>query len=79
MESACLRAMAKQLQDRYTTAADFAEDLRRVLPTMAKSPAFRQAPTTEPTGEVRTAPLPRPDDPKPPSSRRGAAGPSAAR
>ena len=74
LESACLRAMAKQLQDRYTTAADFAEDLRRVLPTMAKSPAFRQAPTTEPTGEFRTAPLPRPDDPKPPSSRRGARG-----
>src|SRR5262249_31597824 len=30
LEQACLKAMAKRLQDRYTTAADFAEDLRRV-------------------------------------------------
>ena len=32
---ACLKALAKRQQDRYTTAADFAEDLRRVLPTWA--------------------------------------------
>jgi class 3 adenylate cyclase/predicted ATPase len=30
LERACLKALAKRLQDRYTTAADFAEDLRRV-------------------------------------------------
>src|SRR5262249_42984210 len=29
LERACLKALAKRLQDRYTTAADFAEDLRR--------------------------------------------------
>ena len=32
LERACLKALAKRLQDRYTTAADFAEDLRRVGP-----------------------------------------------
>jgi class 3 adenylate cyclase/predicted ATPase len=31
LEKACLKALAKREQDRYTTAADFAEDLRRVL------------------------------------------------
>ena len=30
LEQICLKALAKRLQDRYTTAADFAEDLRRV-------------------------------------------------
>jgi serine/threonine protein kinase/predicted ATPase len=30
LERACLKALAKRLPDRYTTAADFAEDLRRV-------------------------------------------------
>ena len=29
LERACLKALAKRIQDRYTTAADFAEDLRR--------------------------------------------------
>ncbi len=29
LERACLKSLAKRLQDRYTTAADFAEDLRR--------------------------------------------------
>jgi serine/threonine protein kinase/tetratricopeptide (TPR) repeat protein len=29
LERACLKAMAKKLQDRYSTAADFATDLRR--------------------------------------------------
>jgi class 3 adenylate cyclase/predicted ATPase len=74
LESACLRAMAKKLQDRYTTAADFAEDLRRIIETTAESPVAKPAPTTEPAGEVRPAPPPRPDSPKPPSSRRGARG-----
>jgi serine/threonine protein kinase/predicted ATPase len=31
LERVCLKAMAKRQQDRYTTAADLAEDLRRVL------------------------------------------------
>ena len=44
LERACLKALAKRQQDRYTTAADFAEDLRRVLPTAAEAPASRQMP-----------------------------------
>ncbi len=32
LERACLKALAKKLHDRYTTAADFAEDLRRANP-----------------------------------------------
>ncbi len=31
LERICLKAMAKKIRDRYTTAADFAEELRRVL------------------------------------------------
>ena len=33
VERACLKALAKRQEDRYTTAGDFAADLRRVLPT----------------------------------------------
>ena len=32
LERVCLKALAKQLQDRYMTASDFAEDLRRSCP-----------------------------------------------
>ena len=32
LERACLKSLAKRLQDRYTTASDFAEDLRRAGP-----------------------------------------------
>jgi serine/threonine protein kinase/predicted ATPase len=32
LEQVCLKALAKRLQDRYTTASDFAEDLRRACP-----------------------------------------------
>jgi serine/threonine protein kinase/tetratricopeptide (TPR) repeat protein len=41
LESACLKALAKHQQDRYTTAADLAEDLQRVFQTSASpdSPA----------------------------------------
>src|SRR5262249_30615021 len=35
LEQACLKALAKRLQDRYTTASDFAEDLRRACPAAA--------------------------------------------
>jgi serine/threonine protein kinase/predicted ATPase len=55
LERACLKALAKRPQDRYTTAADFAEDLRR-----ASQPAFGPgAPTSSgflsaivPTGQT---------------------------
>ena len=33
LESICLKALAKRQQDRYTTAGDFAEDLRQALQT----------------------------------------------
>ncbi len=70
LERACLKALAKRLSDRYTTAADFADDLRRAVQT----PASPQAPVSIPTDEVRAAPQAPsgPDTPKPSSSRRGA-------
>src|SRR5712672_2902233 len=37
LERACLKALAKRQQDRYTTAADFAEDLRCVLQMTAEA------------------------------------------
>ena len=56
LERVCLKALAKRLPDRYTTAADFAEDLRRVLQTAAVSPASWQAPVSTPTDELHGAP-----------------------
>ena len=47
LEQACLKALAKQQQDRYTTAADFADDLRRVLSAGTEMPTVRQ-----PLGEI---------------------------
>jgi class 3 adenylate cyclase/predicted ATPase len=35
LEKVCLKALAKRMQDRHTSASDFAEDLRRVLQTAA--------------------------------------------
>ena len=46
LERICLKALAKKAQDRYTTAVDFAEDLRRVVQAIPESgPAlsFRQS------------------------------------
>jgi serine/threonine protein kinase/tetratricopeptide (TPR) repeat protein len=46
LERICLKALAKKMQDRYTTAADFADDLRRVLQTTSGSmtpPSSRQS------------------------------------
>ena len=45
LERVCLKALAKRLQDRYTTAADFAEDLRRVSQSAgpASPPSSRQS------------------------------------
>jgi predicted ATPase len=37
LERVCLNALAKRQQDRYTTAADFAADLRRVIPSTARA------------------------------------------
>ena len=37
LERVCLKALAKRQQDRYTTAADFAADLRRVLPSTTRA------------------------------------------
>src|SRR5206468_2301870 len=54
LERACLKALAKRQQDRYSTAADFAEDLGRVLSTVAEAPASRQMPVV--TGESHTLP-----------------------
>jgi class 3 adenylate cyclase/tetratricopeptide (TPR) repeat protein len=47
LEKACLKALAKRQQDRYTTAADFAEDLRRVLLQVVS--ASRTGPATPPS------------------------------
>jgi class 3 adenylate cyclase/predicted ATPase/MoxR-like ATPase len=44
LERACLKTLAKRQQDRYTTAGDFAEDLRRVLQTEPGPSVSRQTP-----------------------------------
>jgi predicted ATPase len=44
LEAICLKAMAKDLNDRYTTAADLAEELRAVLTDPAAAPAPAPAP-----------------------------------
>jgi hypothetical protein len=41
LERACLKALAKRQQDRYTTAADFADDLRSALQAAADASAVR--------------------------------------
>jgi serine/threonine protein kinase/predicted ATPase len=41
LERACFKAMAKRQQDRYTTAADFADDLRRILQMAAETQSSR--------------------------------------
>ena len=46
LERICLKALAKKVQDRYTTAVDFAEDLRRVvqpIPESGTAVSFRQS------------------------------------
>ena len=55
LERACLRALAKRLPDRYTTAADFADDLRRVSQSVSGPAApqtswlsFAPTPASEP-------------------------------
>lgn len=53
LEQICLRAMAKRIADRYTTAGDFAADLRQLL----KSHEVEAA-----AGVVETAPKPKSKD-----------------
>jgi predicted ATPase/class 3 adenylate cyclase len=53
LERACLKAMAKRQQDRYTTAADFADDLRRILQTTTEASALRPVSTDTLAGESR--------------------------
>src|SRR5262249_19512439 len=81
LERACLKALAKRQQDRYTTAADFAEDLRSTLQMAANAPAFRPgawsgdyAPARASTAQPRAAQTssPRQDPLTSPSSRRRA-------
>jgi class 3 adenylate cyclase/predicted ATPase len=79
LERTCLKALAKRQQDRYTTAADFAEDLCSILQMAADAPSFRagarsgdQFPAPPSTAAPRAAqtPSPRQDPLAPPSSRR---------
>ncbi len=61
LERACLKALAKRQQDRYTTAADFADDLRCVLPPTAPAPASRppiETPMAEPRATSPASPRP---------------------
>ncbi len=53
LERICLKAMAKKMQDRYVTAADFAEDLRRVIQSASASSHVYsiQQPTTDTSAE----------------------------
>ncbi|MDB5339211.1 MAG: pknB 32 [Planctomycetaceae bacterium] len=51
LERICLKALAKKIQDRYVTAADFAEELRRVLQTsvdVSRPASVRQSTVQEP-------------------------------
>jgi class 3 adenylate cyclase/predicted ATPase len=60
LERACLRALAKRPQDRYTTAADFADDLRRPAPAAGMAPTLalsRTFPAATPPSQSRATPL----------------------
>jgi class 3 adenylate cyclase len=55
LERVCLKALAKRIQDRYTTAADFADDLRRAAradelsPQSAAADSWEGGPVTPPS------------------------------
>jgi class 3 adenylate cyclase/tetratricopeptide (TPR) repeat protein len=55
LEKVCLKAMAKRQQDRYSTAADFAEDLCRILSTAAEGTSSRYLSGLSWMGEPRAA------------------------
>ena len=59
LERVCLKALAKRQQDRYTTAADFADDLRRLLATVTEPSGQLQTPAT-PLAYVTPTPTPAP-------------------
>jgi class 3 adenylate cyclase/predicted ATPase len=80
LERVCLKALAKRQQERYTTAADFAEELRRILLTAAEPSASRveswsgtsalgRLSSAEPVAQPGSS---RQGSPKAPSSRRRA-------
>ena len=84
LERACLKALAKRQQDRYTTAADFAEDLQRVIqaaaspvtpasatPLPAEAPPL-SAPMLAPADLSSPTPVPAAVDMRTPSSVRRA-------
>jgi serine/threonine protein kinase/predicted ATPase len=59
LERACLKALSKRPQDRYTTAADFADDLRRVAQDAAAPATLsfsRTFPSATPPSESRVTP-----------------------
>ncbi len=61
LERACLMALAKRQQDRFTTAADFADDLRRVLPPAARARDSRppaETPMADPRATSPASPDP---------------------
>jgi class 3 adenylate cyclase/predicted ATPase len=78
LERACLKALAKRPQDRYTTAADFADDLRRVAQAAAVEAAapstHRPFPAATLPTEYRATPptASQPGAQTPPSTRRRA-------
>ena len=84
LERACLKALAKQQQDRYTTAGDFAEDLQRVIeaaaapviPALAAPPPAEAPPLPTPMRDranvMSPTPIPVAVDPRTPSSVRRA-------
>jgi serine/threonine protein kinase/predicted ATPase len=61
LETICLKALAKRQEHRHTTAADFADDLRRILAIAAESPVVRTIPP-------QAATTLRPETLRPPSS-----------
>ncbi|HEV3344798.1 MAG TPA: serine/threonine-protein kinase, partial [Pirellulales bacterium] len=55
IERACLKALSKRPNDRYTTATDFAEDLRRAVQTAPHSASFAVSSPVAPSGESHAA------------------------
>jgi class 3 adenylate cyclase/tetratricopeptide (TPR) repeat protein len=61
LEQVCLRAMAKRVAERYTTAADMARELRRVLEGRSAADRGERAPAAaRASAKVPSAPTPRP-------------------
>jgi class 3 adenylate cyclase/predicted ATPase len=68
IERICLKALSKRPNDRYTTAADFAEDVRRALQSAPQAVSFAASSVVTPRGESHAVP---------PSSQFDSAGRSA--